>query len=644
MKKTLLILLTFGVLQSYSQTTDGLVSYYSFNAGTVVDDHGTNDATNVGATPTTDMFTNDSSSYAFDGTNDHINLGADSSLKPIDGTVSLWAKMDGISVSGSGTAFNPLIMSKNTNAGSFFEAYSIYIRQSDAQIWAICTDPSNNGQKIINTVGNMKTNEWTHFTLSWDTDSMSLYINGVLEARRAKGFTSVYSSTEQVRLGRLLGGSNDRFFDGKIDEVRIYDRVLTDEEVLEVAATTNPSFTTITNGTASASGDTLCAEETTSVTISNTQSDVKYVVTNSGNVVAGPTAGNGGDLNLTTSALSTTATLKSYASYSGTADTDNGAFFFDGIDDYIEIPLDTTFRYDTAYTFEAWVKSPLPGSNFKYPVFFSIYTADSTDLEIYLQRINNDIIVAHNRTKNTGFGYEGFSTPPNNDWYHLAVSYDGTDRSVYYNGELQNVEQASAANNAPKRSENATMAFGIMNSVDWNVSETYYDGFMDNARVWNVARTQEQIQENIYNCLAGDEEGLKYLFKFDDGSGTTLKDHANGNDATLYNTEDFSWVQGTFSCGVQLNSVTVNVKDCDSTTNINEVIESEIAVFPNPTTDFINVNSMIPVQGLELRNIKGQMVRSSNHNQLDISTLDRGVYVLFIRTTEGVRSAKVVKQ
>ena len=62
--------------------------------------------------------------------------------------------------------------------------------------------------------------------------------------------------------------------------------------------------------------------------------------------------------------------------------------------------------------------------------------------------------------------------------------------------------------------------------------QEYFNGIIDEVRIWNVARTAEQIQANINTTLTGQEEGLVGYWNFDDGTAKDLS--GNGNDGTLF--------------------------------------------------------------------------------------------------------------
>ena len=89
-----------------------------------------------------------------------------------------------------------------------------------------------------------------------------------------------------------------------------------------------------------------------------------------------------------------------------------------------------------------------------------------------------------------------------------------------------------------------------------------FEGVISEVRVWNTARTQTEIQDNMNTVLTGTETGLVAYYKFDEGTGTTLTDYAGTNDGTIYGA---SWVGNYAPQGnrisPQLDLSTIDVVD-----------------------------------------------------------------------------------
>ena len=72
-----------------------------------------------------------------------------------------------------------------------------------------------------------------------------------------------------------------------------------------------------------------------------------------------------------------------------------------------------------------------------------------------------------------------------------------------------------------------------MSGQNWN-------GYIDEARVWNTARSQEEIQNTMHSSLRGTESGLVGNWAFDENDGTMAHDKSTyGNHGTIYN--GFEW-------------------------------------------------------------------------------------------------------
>jgi hypothetical protein len=85
------------------------------------------------------------------------------------------------------------------------------------------------------------------------------------------------------------------------------------------------------------------------------------------------------------------------------------------------------------------------------------------------------------------------------------------------------------------------------------------------------------------------------------------------------------------------------------TVGLNEVAaNSSASVFPNPTTNMVNVN-LINATSLRMVDINGKVVYSENvsnknNTVIDMTNLAKGIYSLQVVTTTGVETKKVVKQ
>lgn len=110
-------------------------------------------------------------------------------------------------------------------------------------------------------------------------------------------------------------------------------------------------------------------------------------------------------------------------------------------------------------------------------------------------------------------------------WYHLAGTYDGGAITAYVNGVRINGTRSSGQ----MYSDKSDLFIG-KGDPEFSFGE-YFHGALDEIRIWNVARSQKQIQATMNTPLTGKEEGLVACWNFDDGTAKDLSAHGNDGQA-----------------------------------------------------------------------------------------------------------------
>jgi len=112
-----------------------------------------------------------------------------------------------------------------------------------------------------------------------------------------------------------------------------------------------------------------------------------------------------------------------------------------------------------------------------------------------------------------------------NNWTHVAVTYDGTTFSAYGNGEL--IESTEVALDTG----DGQFAVGL-----WSLGQESFNlqGGIRDVRIWNVARSQEEIQATM-NASPEGQVGLALWWPLDEGEGRVASDESGGgNDGTIF--------------------------------------------------------------------------------------------------------------
>ena len=226
-----------GILPTVSafDWTDGIVSYYKLDenaANTDVDDaHGSNDGT--ASTNTANLYDASgkiNSTFDFDGSSEYFTV-VTSSLDNQD-TISCsgWVYIDS---AGNGNR-RGIIESYGTN---IWAGISIEVG-TDNKIKTYIPNPTHALSDILIDSGTSPTDQWVHIVVVRTDGDNQLWINGVEEDTGTTTSTMSSSNFTCFRVGTYRG-ANDRFFDGKIDEVGIWSRALTSTEISELYSSTN---------------------------------------------------------------------------------------------------------------------------------------------------------------------------------------------------------------------------------------------------------------------------------------------------------------------------------------------------------------------------------------------------------------------
>ncbi|MDT8301020.1 MAG: LamG-like jellyroll fold domain-containing protein [Sedimentisphaerales bacterium] len=158
----------------------------------------------------------------FDGFNDYVNCGNDSSLDITDEiTLAAWIKM---ASRPARNHWSDVLWKEN--------AYSLYLTGQED------TETVLSAYFVLNT-GTLDTwkdadiilplNTWVHVAVTYDGTDAKGYVNGVYDFTKNKAGTIV-TNTSSFTFGR----SDDQYFEGSIDDVHLFNRALSQEEIVEL--------------------------------------------------------------------------------------------------------------------------------------------------------------------------------------------------------------------------------------------------------------------------------------------------------------------------------------------------------------------------------------------------------------------------
>ncbi|MCX6269879.1 MAG: T9SS type A sorting domain-containing protein [Bacteroidetes bacterium] len=212
----------------YYVPANGLQAWYSFS-GNINDGSGNgNNGINYSAVLTPDRHGTANSAYNFNGTTSYILVSTPSFTFDAAGsfTYSLWMKK----VAGTG----PALMVGNSVADNFISLMGGGLsnfafgtnKQALAWVWATCAHTLN---------------VWDHYVGTYNAGVMNLYKNGVFQSTA----TYTYTGANAVNLPLYIGKDvTTEYFTGSLDDIGIWNRVLTSAEIQDLYNSCDLSVTT----------------------------------------------------------------------------------------------------------------------------------------------------------------------------------------------------------------------------------------------------------------------------------------------------------------------------------------------------------------------------------------------------------------
>jgi hypothetical protein len=218
-------------VNQYSEVgiTNGLIAYYKL-------DNNSNDSSgnNRHGTANSVTYTSGINGNAglFNGTSAYINIGQQIT-NPTQGSLSVWVKVNAWT-----TDFMSVFSDQEGPAWANIR-HALVARTGTQQLLYLITDGTNYTNTCYSSVLNL--GEWYHICGTYDGNNVKIYTNSVLSTNiTTSTVPGTYTSTA-TQIGYM--NYSTRYWDGLIDELRIYNRALTAEEVKLMYDLYNPNST-----------------------------------------------------------------------------------------------------------------------------------------------------------------------------------------------------------------------------------------------------------------------------------------------------------------------------------------------------------------------------------------------------------------
>jgi len=409
---------------------DGLVAWYPFN-GNANDESGNgNNGTVNGATLSADRFGKSGKAYSFDGVNDYLKIDFSPTIIK---SLTFWISLKEPNV-------NKYITSKSSGDGG------TVINWQNNLIKARLGSPGgyflSGYQPYLN--------QWYYIQITNDGIKQNFYVNGVL-INETIGNNNEFEQS----LYFMRHPTSGYEVDGSLDDIRIYNRALSDAEVKELYEYENTDMSWVNEGL------------------------VAYYPFTDGSLQDFSGNANNGTNN------GATKTTDRH----GIA---GNAMSFDGVDDWIEIPDSPYLDFGIGeFTLTGWLRYPSQvGGSHNYSAIliksrlinpwegFTIFVDEpsSGNMEFRVTAASN------NQLNTSGLQLN------NNQWYQFVALRQGTSLKLWLNGELsltKTVLQTNVTNDQP-------LWIGVNHLVR---NSQNYKGSLDDIRIYNRALSDTEIQQ-----------------------------------------------------------------------------------------------------------------------------------------------------
>lgn len=214
----------------------------------------------------------------------------------------------------------------------------------------------------------------------------------------------------------------------------------------------------------------------------------------------------------------------------------NYALQFDGSNDRIIVSHNNIFKIEDGFTIEAWINA-------------NVWRAESWQGSLVTKDAQGPDSGFAFRTGKSGTlnfvmsvnqSWKEISSQPvmnRGQWYHVAVVVNNGSIRLFINGEVVATKNYSGTPTSNTR--------GLFIGESSGFPGRVFNGVIDEIRIWNVARTDQEIFDNQATAFTGNETGLVSYFPMNEGSGNTIGNLADGNlNGRASNFGANAWVDG----------------------------------------------------------------------------------------------------
>lgn len=462
-------------------------------------------------------------------------------------------------------------------------------------------DPTSAPPTDLVSASALPTKEWLHIAATWNplTGTKTIYLNGVKDESHTGIGGTLGSNDRPVLLGAesLAGGLAGNHFPGTLDEARLWTSERSEERIRDNYHRRLTGLEPQLAGVWSfneGSGNTVLDGRLNAATSHGLFSTGMSSL----NRVDGPALGE--------------AAAAQYA------------LQFKGAGDYVEVADQAALALSGRATFEAWVRPSGTGWRTilsKGAAAYGLAIDDQNRLRFHINGTRDQALMSDRKLEN-------------DVWQHVAVVVNNapTGTTFFINGR-----PAGQSSVATLANQVGSLWIGRRSPT---APTDYFIGQIDEVRIWNTARTSQEVEFFAYTSPSPQSAGLTAYWAFNEGRGLTLADLAATRlNGTLQNLDDGDWRDGqlwstpavdaslnfqadTSAKGLWIGNVTL--------TQVNEVQQAlnGVSKTPTPTADAASIRVLLHVDAAgRTRMLKDVMIMQTYADPNDTTSAKRMVLV-----------------
>ncbi|MFT5412069.1 MAG: spore coat protein CotH, partial [Verrucomicrobiales bacterium] len=195
-----------------------------------------------------------------------------------------------------------------------------------------------------------------------------------------------------------------------------------------------------------------------------------------------------------------------------------GALDLDGNGDFVTFPSAGIPSGSSAFTIEAWVNPDVHGDS-TITFWGNQASNQANGLRLKGAGTTRHYFWGNDNDQTTGDISSDTSGPNGDGWHHFAVKFDGANDQWYWNG---------APLGLPFNTGGTVNVANLNHRIGSRLGAEYFDGLIDEVRIWDKARSHAEIAGDFEQELSGTEANLVAYFDFEGDLGDRAGGDNNG--------------------------------------------------------------------------------------------------------------------